>query len=184
MKYLAFLRGINVGGHHKVPMADLRRELEKLGYENIITILNSGNVIFDAEEADTRGIEYTVEAHLEQFFGFSIPTIVRRSEDVFQLFQSDPFGDIELTKDIRRYISFLKEDVSSDLILPWKSQDLSYTILDHRDRNVLSVLDLSISKTPKAMEFLEKNYGSDITTRNWNTIIRIQKKVADNTKGR
>jgi len=46
-KYVAFLRGINVGGHHKVPMADLRKELEKLGFENVMTLLNSGNIIFE-----------------------------------------------------------------------------------------------------------------------------------------
>lgn len=45
-RYVAFLRGINVSGHHKVPMADLRKEMEKLNFEKVITILNSGNIIF------------------------------------------------------------------------------------------------------------------------------------------
>ena len=49
-KYVALLRGINVGGHHKVPMAELRKELENLGFTNIVTILNSGNVIFETSK--------------------------------------------------------------------------------------------------------------------------------------
>ena len=47
-RYVAFLRGINVGGHHKIPMADLRRALEELGFRKVVTLLNSGNVIFDS----------------------------------------------------------------------------------------------------------------------------------------
>jgi uncharacterized protein (DUF1697 family) len=46
-KYVAFLRGINVGGHHKVPMADLRKELGKLDFKNSVTLLNSGNIKFE-----------------------------------------------------------------------------------------------------------------------------------------
>ncbi|MGY8913954.1 MAG: DUF1697 domain-containing protein, partial [Flavobacteriales bacterium] len=45
--YIAFLRGINVGGHHKVPMAVLKTEFEKLGFKNIVTLLNSGNILFE-----------------------------------------------------------------------------------------------------------------------------------------
>ena len=45
-KYVGFLRGINVGGHHKVPMAELSKELKKLNFENVVTLLNSGNVVF------------------------------------------------------------------------------------------------------------------------------------------
>lgn len=178
-KYIAFLRGINVGGHHKVPMADLRKEFELLGCENLVTILNSGNVIFDAEVGSLRTIEQKIEVHLEKVFGFPIPTIVRHSADMLDLYHSQPFKDVALTKDIRRYISFLKKDVESDLALPWTSPDQSYSILSKREGNILSVLDLSASKTPKAMEALEKNFGKQITTRNWNTIIRIEKKIVD-----
>lgn len=178
--YVAFLRGINVGGHHKVPMADLRKEFEHLGCENLVTILNSGNVIFDAQVSNLKTIEQKIEVHLEKFFGFPIPTIVRRSSAMVDLYHSEPFKDMVLTKDIRQYISFLKKDVEVGLALPWTSPDQSYTILSKADGNILSVLDLSVSKTPKAMEALEKNFGKQITTRNWNTIIRIEKKIVDN----
>ena len=50
--YVAFLRGINVGGHHKVPMADLRRELEAMSFQKVTTLLNSGNVIFNWQDED------------------------------------------------------------------------------------------------------------------------------------
>ena len=176
-KYVAFLRGINVGGHHKVPMAELRETLEKLNLENVITLLNSGNVIFDAVATDLERLENTISETLEKTFGFPIPIIIRKAEIIQQLFLHNPFQEITITKDIRLYVSFLKKDTSSDLKLPWKSADNSFIITEKRAQTIVSILDLSVAKTPKAMEVLEKSFGKDITTRNWKTIERIIKKL-------
>ncbi len=177
-KYVAFLRGINVGGHHKVPMADLRNELENLGFESVGTLLNSGNIIFEAISNNEEYLEKKISAHLEKSFGFLIPTIVRKSEMIYELLSNDPFKDVELTEDIRLYISFLQENAQTKLKLPWTSSDNSYKIIQKIGKNILSVLDISISKTPKAMENLESFFGKNITTRNWNTIKRIEKCIS------
>lgn len=176
-KYVAILRGINVGGHHKVPMADLRKEIEKLGFENVTTLLNSGNIIFEAISDNEETLEKKISAHLEKSFGFPIPTVIRKSEMIYELLNSDPFKDVQLTKDIRLYVSFLQENVQTKLKLPWTSSDNSYKIIGKIGKNILSVLDISISKTPKAMEDLERYFGKNITTRNWNTIKRIEKSI-------
>lgn len=175
--YIAFLRGINVSGHHKVPMAQLRVEMETLGYTNIITILNSGNVLFDSKNHDEEKLEQKISEHLEKIFGFPIPTMVRSAETICQLLDNDPFKDIVVTKDIRLYISFLKKTTEADIQTPWTSEDTAYTILLKQDKTILSVLDVSINKTPKAMKALESFFGKNITTRNWNTIKRIEKKL-------
>ena len=176
-KYVAFLRGINVGGHHKVPMAELRKEMAKMNFEKVATLLNSGNIIFDGIADDLENIEKTISEHLEKAFGFPIPTILRRSEMIYGLLDNNPFKEVILTKDIRLYVSFLRKDTETDLQLPWTSDDNSYKIIGKSDKTILSVLDLSISKTPKAMEALERYFGTDITTRNWNTIKRVEKKL-------
>ena len=175
--YIAFLRGINVGGHHKVPMQRLRDELKNLEYDDIATILNSGNIIFSAKHTDELVIEETLSAHLEKVFGFPIPTIVRRAEEIMNLLKDDPFKNYELTKEKRFYVSLLKSPVETDLELPWTSEDGSYHIISKADQMVCSVLDLSISNTPKAMEAAERFFGKEMTTRNWKTILRIQKKL-------
>ena len=176
-KYIAFLRGINVGGHHKVPMAELQVEMVKLNFEHVVTLLNSGNIIFDAIPKELGLLEKTISEHLENTFGFPVPTIVRASKAIYNLFQSQPFQSIEMTKDIRLYVSFLKKNVKTELELPWANPDNSYTILENQNKTIISVLDISISKTPQAIGTMEKLYGSDITTRNWNTIERIVKKI-------
>lgn len=175
--YIAFLRGINVGGHHKVPMADLKNELQTLGLKNIITILNSGNIIFDSTNKDIAIIEQNITLHLEKTFGFPIPTIVRTAETIQHILKEVPFNNLEITKDIKLYISFLKTAVEPNLQIPWESEDQAYKILDYKNKNIISVLDLSKSKTTKAMTTLEHSFGKNITTRNWNTLLRIDKKL-------
>jgi uncharacterized protein (DUF1697 family) len=176
-RFVAFLRGINVGGHHKVPMAELRATLSDIGLENIVTILNSGNIIFDSDVRDTHTIEKIIADTLEKKFGFPVPTIIRKAELISQLVENGPFKEIEPTKDMRLYISLLKNDPQVELALPWTNADKSYKIIELRDKIIFSVLDLSMTTTIKKMENIEKLYGKDITTRNWKTIERIVKKL-------
>lgn len=177
-KHIAFLRGINVGGHHKVPMGELRAAMEKLGFEEVTTILNTGNILFDAIARDLEQLEETISAHLEKVFGFPIPTMLRKWEMIDGLLKRDPFKAETMTKDSRLYVSFLKEDAEIAIELPWISEDKAYKIIEKREKAVLSVLDVTALKTTKAMGILEKQFGKqNITTRNWNTIKRIEKKL-------
>ena len=166
-----------LGGHHKVPMADLRKGLEGLGFQNVVTLLNSGNIIFDTIGKNEESLEKQLAEHLEKTFGFPVPTIIRNSEEINQLYNDTPFRDITIHKDIRLYVSFLKNDSDFELKLPWANPDKSFTILDKRGKIILTVVDISIAQTPVAMGVLEKNYGEDITTRSWNTVERIANKL-------
>jgi uncharacterized protein (DUF1697 family) len=158
-------------------MADLTKVLSKLGFENIITILNSGNVIYNAKENDLKHLEAIISENLERTFGFLVPVIIKEAGSIQKLIENNPFKDIEITKDIRLYVSFLKEPSQVELEIPWANADNSYKILEKRNNTIFSVLDLEVSKTPEAMGILEKFYGSDMTTRNWKTIERIVKKM-------
>lgn len=59
-KYIAFLRGINVGGHNRVPMADLKRHLEQIGFENVVTYINSGNILVSSIHTDKNSSHDTI----------------------------------------------------------------------------------------------------------------------------
>lgn len=97
-QYVALLRGINVGGHHKIPMADLRLELEKLNFENVVTFLNSGNILFETTEGD---LENKISQSLDRRFGFAVPVIVKKAETIGNLFKNDPFQHIRASKEHR-----------------------------------------------------------------------------------
>jgi len=176
-KYIAFLRGINVGGHHKVPMAELRKEMGEMGFANIITLLNSGNVIFEGPATQESTLEDKIAAHLEKNFGFPIPVLVRTAGDMHTLLDDEPFREVNVTKDIRLYVSFIKEEPQKNLAIPWVSDDGAYHIIQVKDRVICSVVDLRSTQTTKAMAMLEQHFGKNITTRNWNTIGKIGKKL-------
>ncbi|MEX2593662.1 MAG: DUF1697 domain-containing protein [Anditalea sp.] len=172
--YVALLRGINVGGHHKIPMEELRTTFEAMGHTQVKTLLNSGNVIFEGKSAQVETLEEKIASQLEKSFGFSIPVLVRKADDIKEITACDPFKDIQIHKDIRLYVTFFKESPKENLKLPWVSADGSFQIIKVKGRAVCSVLDVSKSKTPYAMNVLEKSYNKDITTRNWNTVVKIE----------
>jgi uncharacterized protein (DUF1697 family) len=180
-KYIAFLRGINVGGHHKVPMADLRKVLETMSFQNVTTLLNSGNVIFETQASEPAELSERVAEQLENVFQFPIPSIVIPADSLLKLLNEDPFKDEILTKESRGYVSFLQYKPKLSQQLPWVSEDGSLKILKTDDKFICSHLDLSKVKTPEAMKVLEKFYGKQMTTRNWNTIERIAGKLSTTT---
>jgi len=172
-KLVGFLRGINVGGHHKVPMAELKSLLNQLGFENVITILNSGNIVFETKKKGFNALEHQIEKALTDTFGFPIPVILIPQNQINELVNEDPFANIEVHKNIRLYISFLKEIATNKLKLPYISNDKAFTIVDVREKFIVSFLDITTSNTPKGMEDLEKLFGKNITTRNWNTVKKL-----------
>ncbi|QOJ27765.1 MAG: DUF1697 domain-containing protein [Ignavibacteriales bacterium] len=172
--YMAFLRGINVGGHHKLPMAGLRAELAKLGASDVKTLLNSGNALFTHPESKTDKLEKQIEQHLAGVFGFPVPVMLRESSDIYRMAEMNPFEKIKVTKDIRLYVTLIRKSPPAPLKLPRVSSDGSFKILMTDNRCVFSVLDLAVTKTPKGMDELERIFGKDVTTRNWNTIVKMR----------
>jgi len=100
-KIVGFLRGINVGGHHKVPMAELKSLLNQLGFENVITILNSGNIVFETKKKGFNALEHQIEKALTDTFGFPIPVILIPQNQINELVNEDPFANIEVHKNTR-----------------------------------------------------------------------------------
>lgn len=172
--FIAFLRGINVGGNKKVPMADLKIMFETMGYTNIRTLLNSGNVLFDADETSASLLAEAIEAQMEQTFGFGAHTIIRTLDEMQALVQSNPFKGIRVTPAMRLYITFLTDKPTGKLKIPYESPDKLFKILAVTDSHICSVLTVTDTKnTTDAMGILEKEYGKNVTTRNWNTVEKM-----------
>jgi uncharacterized protein (DUF1697 family) len=151
MKYVAFLRGINVGGNKKVEMAKLKQVFELMGFTQVKTLLNSGNVVFASQEKDLDLLTKEIIQALKTAFGWEMGIYVRSSDSIQALIEKDPFKGIKVTSDTRLYVTFTpKTEVCSSLVLS-------------PDR-----------KTPELMQELEKKYGQ-VTTRSWGTIEKIGK---------
>ena len=173
-EYAAFLRGINVGAHKKVPMAKLRAAFESLGFIEVRTLLNSGNVIFQTPPEPPERLNRRIETELASTFGFEIKVITRTMASLRRMVEADPFQGVEVTPDTRLYVTFLAGKSSGKLTLPWESPGKELRILALRDGALFSVVTLTGKKgTVDAMSLNEKTYGREMTTRNWNTILRV-----------
>jgi uncharacterized protein (DUF1697 family) len=170
--YVAFLRGINVGGHAAVKMADLKTAFERMGFQDVRTVLASGNVIFSAIAKDPNALAKEIEAGLNNTFALDIGVAVRDMDALEKLTSSEPFKGIRETPSTRFYVTFLSEPrpVAFSNLAPKGD----FRILQATAGEVLSVLDLSRGNgTPTAMTILEKKFGKNITTRNWNTVLKV-----------
>lgn len=171
-KYIAFLRGINSGKNPTVKMEVLRKTFEDLGFENVRTILASGNVLFESS-IDENTLEQKIEKMLPEKIGFKSDVIVLTIDELHKLVLLNPFKTIKITPHTRPYVTFIKEEPKTNLKFPAKVR--SYTILGIFNGVVCSVVDLSDAKTPDLMKVLDKEFGKGITTRSWNTVERILK---------
>jgi uncharacterized protein (DUF1697 family) len=183
--YVAFLRGINVGGHKPLKMVDLRAAFEGMGFQNVRTVLASGNVVFDAaavgaapdgagapEELAALGAH--IEAGLNQVFGYPIAVAVRRVADIERLVASDPFKGVATTPESRLYVTFFAHPVENGTRISPERRESGLGIVRVTPGEVLSAITLSPGwGTTELMAFLEKEFGPGVTTRNWNTVLRI-----------
>jgi uncharacterized protein (DUF1697 family) len=114
--YAAFLRGINVGGKNAVAMAALKSRFERLGFQDIVTYINSGNVVFRAADADPRDLERRIDRVLSRDFGVPAKTVVRTHTEMARLVKK-----IALTWKIHpawRYnVIFLRHTIDSPKVL-------------------------------------------------------------------
>jgi uncharacterized protein (DUF1697 family) len=175
IKYCGFLRGINVGGHVLIKMADLKKVFEKMGFKNVRTILASGNIIFEAKKSDSKKLANEIETELKKNFKRDIKVMLRSINYLEKLQSEEPFKNIKVTPDTRRYVTLLAEKTKAHTItIPYASANGEFRIIHNTPWEVFSVVDLSKGKgTIDAMSILEKEFGSNITTRNWNTIERV-----------
>lgn len=81
-KYIAFIRGINVGGHNKVPMAELKNHLEHNGFENVVTYINSGNVLVSSTHTDVAEVKVQFEAIILEAFELKISVMIISLQDL------------------------------------------------------------------------------------------------------
>ena len=94
-RYIALLRGINVSGKNKIPMAELKQGFEMLGYAEVKTYLNSGNVIFSCEAADTLRLTHRIESMIKDRFALEIPVFVTAQDALADILLHAPdwWGD-------------------------------------------------------------------------------------------
>jgi uncharacterized protein (DUF1697 family) len=172
MKYVALLRGIGPANPN-MRNEKLRGVFQELGFQNVQTVITTGNVLFESPSRDVKSLEAAIEDAIQRQLGFSSTTIIRSHQQLRRLAGNNPFGSIEDSPTSRLNITFLKKKRKSNLRFPYHAEKRGYTVIGMHGREVCSVVDLSGATTPDLMAWLEKQFGKEITTRTWKTVGKI-----------
>lgn len=168
--YIALLRGINVGGHNIIKMADLRQLLEKIGLQKVKTYIQSGNVLFEAEQ-DTTLLTQQLEEEIKNTFGFPVPVILRTAEELEQIIKDCPYSVDSLNEGESVQLAFLADEPSQekiDYLQGFKSELDECQIVG---KEVYLFFRQSIRDSKLATQL--PKLGVPATVRNWKTVLKI-----------
>ncbi|MEU2830037.1 DUF1697 domain-containing protein [Streptomyces lavendulae] len=173
-KYAALLRGINVGGNRKVPMAELRAVLEGLGHGDVQTYLQSGNAVFSSAGGDPDALARGLEAAIEGHFGFRVPCLVVDGEYLAAVAGACPFPAAEL-EGRQLHATFFSAQPGPERFAALDGA--AYLPEEYRLGDRVLYLyapdGLGRSKLAEALARPAVVKGLDVTTRNWNTVAKL-----------
>ena len=172
MKYVAFLRGINVGGHNKIKMETLREMVAACGYKNVKTYINSGNVIFETNKTDNNALAAKIERAIKSAFSLDIKVMIRTIDEIEDIIVNNPFaGQFENDKDL--HVFFLDEELPEDkrqLLLSNNNKNEQYAA---RNREIFCLLRVGVSDSLLGKDYIGKKLKVSATARNWRTINKV-----------
>jgi uncharacterized protein (DUF1697 family) len=172
-RYAALLRGINVGGHNKVAMAPLRDVLSSLGYDDVATILQSGNAVFTAPAAAKADAASRIEAAIADRFGFAVTVLVRDARAMAKAAAANPWPDLAKTDPAKLHVAFLSTAPAAARV---KAVDHAKFAPDE----LAVVGDVAYLWYPDGAgrsklggAVFERGLGVVATARNWNTVTKL-----------
>ncbi|HEX2028581.1 MAG TPA: DUF1697 domain-containing protein [Nitriliruptorales bacterium] len=179
--YVAFLRGINLGGRN-VTNDRLRALLEEAGFDHVRTFLSSGNVIFHSGEIDAAGLETRIESRLAEGLGYPVATFVRDGEHLVEVARHEPFPD-DPPLGGKLHIGFLREQLGR------ATQDQVAALANKTDRVAFHGRELYWHVAGRFMDSalsggaVARLLGDRWTLRTANTVRRIARKLAERPSG-
>jgi uncharacterized protein (DUF1697 family) len=171
--HIALLRGINVGGNRKLPMQKLRSLCEELGWLDVRSYIQSGNLVFCSSAKGPR-LETELERAIEKHFGFSISVLVRSAKNWSGYLKENPFPRASEREPNRVMLVLAKQAPKEDAL-----RELSpYAKNGERLRRVKHALWIhypeGAGKSKLTPSVLERCVGSPVTARNWRTALRLE----------
>lgn len=192
--YVAFLRGVNVGGKKPIKMKELTAVLGAAGFQSVRTFIASGNVIFEASAKDPARIARKMEKHLLNALGYEIVVMVRTIDELKKIVKSNPFCQKRVGVRVRStrprtqavltepspsademlFVTFLASPTPSKPRLPLRSKTENMEVIALTDGAVFIV-----ARRKKTgwfgfpHTFAEKQFNVPTTTRNWTTVVKI-----------
>jgi uncharacterized protein (DUF1697 family) len=174
--YIALLRGINVGKHNRIKMADLKSLLETMGLEKVKTYIQSGNVLFEAKDGAEQ-LSQHLEDKISKTFGFPVPVILRKAEEYEQIIYDCPYSMDSLKEGESIQLAFLAEEPSEEKIDLLHNFESSPDECFIKGKEVYLLLRQSILDSKLAAQL--PKLGVPATVRNWKTVVKLSVMVEE-----
>ncbi len=175
--YIALLRGVNVGGANKLAMGDLRSVFESAGCSGVETIIQSGNVVFEAPEAIASHLAPVVEAQIRLRFGIASPVIVRSGASLGEIVDRNPFLRAGVDPGALHLMCLSSRPSQDDVAAldPHRSPPDEFIL---HDREIYLRLPNGVARSKLTNAYFDKALRTIGTLRNWRTMTRLRAAVA------
>jgi uncharacterized protein (DUF1697 family) len=171
--HLALLRGINVSGHNMIKMDALKTTLENIGFKNVQTYIQSGNVFVDTDEENPASVGFQIKQEIFKVFGHEVPIVVIGKADLEACFKNNPYlklPDLDIKK---LYVAFISKDLNNDALNELKISQFKPDEASIDKSRIYVKYDIGAGKTRLDQKYIEKKLNVVATMRNWNTVTKL-----------
>ncbi len=171
--YISILRGINVSGKKKIKMVELKAMYERMGFEDVVTYIQSGNVLFRAAAADLEEMAGRIRAEILETFGHEVPVLVLTKDYLEQVAARHPFiktGEEPLNQLVVTFLASAPDRVLVEALADFVYKDDRFLIADQA---VYAYCPGGYGTTKLSNNFFERKLKVTATTRNWKTVGKL-----------
>lgn len=172
MRTIALLRGINVGGNKRVPMAELRALMERLGFADVTTYVQSGNVVFSGPRRAARTIAREIEAGIVEQFGFEVAITIRTRDELAAIVAANPLRAVADVPKLH-HVLFLSGRPDAQAIADAEAGDHAPEAFALIGRELYVWTPEGVTDSPLFKLLNERRLGVRATARNWRTVEKL-----------
>lgn len=171
--HIALLRGVNIGGHNRVAMADLRELLKRVGLEDARSLLQSGNLVFRSKGRTVAQLERLLETETKKSLSLEVDFFVRTAEEWDGLVAGNPFREEASQDPGHLVVLFMKRAPEAQKVDALRAAITGPEILRARGRETYVVYPDDIGHSRLTTSLVERKLGTRVTGRNWNTVLKL-----------
>ena len=171
--HLILLRGINVSGHNMIKMDALKATLENIGFQQVQTYIQSGNVFVNSEEENAASVGFKIKQEIFKVFGHEVPVVVIGKTDLEACFTNNPYLKDENVDIKKLYVTFVSKTLTSDAINDLKMSQVKPDDASIDGTRIYIKYDVGAGKTRLDQKYIEKKLNVIGTMRNWNTVTKL-----------
>jgi uncharacterized protein (DUF1697 family) len=172
-KYLALLRGINVSGHNMIKMDALKKMLENMGFQNVETYIQSGNVFLESEEENAAGLGFKIKQEIAKVFGYDVPVVMVSKNDLELCFINNLFLMEKGCDSKKLYVAFISKELTAVALNDLKTSNFKPDEAAIDGNRIFIKYAIGAGKTNLDQKYIEKKLNVVATIRNWNTVTNL-----------